>query len=348
LLKAEIIEVEGENSSLGVVTGASVAGARVFTATSSWGLAFMYDGLLWSAGMRVPIVMVNVNREAPFLRSIYRGRSDIMGIRDAGWVQIEVETCQEILDSVLMAYRLAEDLDILLPVVISYDGYYLSHHSEPYDIPDYEIVKKFFLPLKGQERLRLQPNTNLDFGTTMSQELFVEYRYKHSLALERVKRKIECIDDDFNKIIGRRHGGLVATYECENAEIVLVASGTIAGTARVVVCQQRDKGGKIGLVKIRVFRPFPREKVKNLLQNRRAVGVIDCSICLGWNCGHLYMEIKSILHEMRKPPEVVLNFIDGIGSMDVTVEHIQKAVMTLQKALEGANVPDVNWLVFEE
>lgn len=350
-LKAELVEVEGENSAMSVVTGAAVAGGRVFTATSSWGLAFMYDALMFCAGMRVPVVMADITREAPLMRGVLSGRSDLMSMRDAGWVQIEAETCQEILDTILMAYRLAEDTEILLPVVVGYDGFYLSHLSEPVDIPQQETVDAFLAPLKNTERLKLAPGTNLDFATTVPQGqevLFAEYRYKHSLALERVKAKVEAVEQEFYRLFGRRYGGLVETYRAEDAEVVLVTAGSCAGTAKVVVDRAREAGQRVGLVRIRVFRPFPRERLRELLNGKRGVGVIDRSVCLGWHCGHLFMELKAIWHEIEARPAALVDFIDGIGNLDITVEHVQQALDLTRQAIEGEKVPEVNWLMLAD
>lgn len=351
LLKADLVEVEGENSAMGVVTGACVAGGRVFTATSSWGLAFMYDALMFCAGMRVPVVMVDVTREAPLMRGVLSGRSDLMSIRDSGWVQIEAESCQEILDSILMAYRVAEDVEILLPVVVGYDGFYLSHLAEPVDIPAQEVVDAFLAPLKEMNRLKLAPGTNLDFATTVPQGqevLFAEYRYKHSLALERAKTKIEEVEQEFFQIFGRAYGGLVETYRVEDAEVVLVTAGSCAGTAKVVVDRAREAGRKVGLARIRVFRPFPRERLRDILGGRKGVGVLDRSVCLGWHCGHLFMEIKAIWSEIKEPPRALVNFIDGIGNLDITAEHIQQALDLTCQAAQGEPVPEVNWLMFSD
>jgi pyruvate ferredoxin oxidoreductase alpha subunit len=344
-LDAEMVEVEGENSAMGSVMGASIAGGRVFTATSSWGLVYMYDGLMYAAGLRAPIVMVDVTREPPLTRGVLSSRQDLMSVRDSGWVQIEAATCQEILDCILMAYRLAEDSDILLPIMIGYDGFYLSHLSEPIDIPSQKTVDSFFRP-GSKERIRISTQEPLQFSTTPPVgDAIAEFRYKHCQALERVKKKLPSIEKEFESLFERSYGGLVETYRVEDAEIVLFTAGSCAGTVKVFVDEAREAGEKVGLARLRVFRPFPHERLIEILKDKKGVGVIDRSVCLGWNCGHLYMELNAIRHQLPRDLTVV-DFIDGLASLDITRGHIAKAFTLTQQAVEGKNVPAVNWLMF--
>lgn len=333
---AELIEVEGENSSMGSVMGASAAGGRTFTATSSWGLAFMHDGLMFCSGMRLPVVMVNVTRETTFMRGVLSSRQDIMGMRDTGWIQIEAETCQEILDSILMAYRLAEDTDILVPVVVCYDGYYLSHLSERVDIPDQEQVNEFFKPLADMNRLRIEPGTNLQFAVSPlanDGELVAEYHYKHSQAMERVKSKLPDIEKEFHAIFGRSYGGLVDAYRTDDADIVFVTAGSAAGTVKVIVDEAREAGVKVGVARIRVFRPFPKQELLTLLQGKKAVGFIERSACFGWDCGHLYMETSVLRHQL--PGVEFVDFIEGLGGMDISKDRIRRALAVLKDVASG-------------
>ena len=182
IIDAEMVEVEGEHTSMSAITGAAVAGARVFTATSSWGLAYMNEPMMYCAGLRLPAVMVDVTRETPSMRGVGGGRQDIMSVRDAGWIQIEPETCQEVLDSIIMAYRLAEDPEILLPVIVAYDGFYLSHLSERVDIPEQEDVDKFLSVVKNSPRPTLLKNANLHFSPSIKESLFGDF------VIKRVKR----------------------------------------------------------------------------------------------------------------------------------------------------------------
>lgn len=345
LLDCEMVETEGENSSMSIVTAACVAGGRVFTATSSWGLAFMCEPMMYAAGMRVPVVMVNVCRETPAMRGVSAGRQDIMSIRDLGWIQMECETCQEILDSILMAYRLAEDSDILLPVVVAYDGYYLSHLSERVDVPDQADVDRFLAPVKNSRRTVLRPGEAFAFGMSFSEKLYVEYRHKAVCALEKVKTKFPEIEEEFKQIFGRHYGGMVDTYRAEDAEILLLTAGSCSGTARVVVDQEREKGKKVGLARMKMFRPYPRHELGAILEGRKAVACIDSSLCLGWNCGHLYMEARAVLPDLANPPRMV-DCIDGMSNLDITPGQFGKALDIAYRAAAGESVPEVSWLMW--
>lgn len=346
-LNCEMVEVEGEHTAMSVITGAGVAGGRVFTATSSWGLAYMNEALMYCAGMRVPAVMVDVTRETPSMRGVGGGRQDIMSIRDSGWIQIEPETCQEILDSVIMAYRLAEDPDILLPVVVAYDGFYLSHLSERVDIPGQQAVDDFLAPVKNSLRPKLVSEKNLHFSPSIVGKEFAEYRYKTMQAFERAKTKIESIEKEFEALFGRYYGGMVDTYRSEDAEILILTAGSCAGTARVVIDQARERGIKAGLARMRVFRPYPRERLAEVLAGKKGVAVLDRSICLGWNCGHLYMEAKAVLSDMEEPPRM-FDFIDGLCNTDITSDHIEKALYVTAAALAGRKTAETNWLIWDE
>ncbi|MFC1495635.1 pyruvate synthase subunit PorA [Thermodesulfobacteriota bacterium] len=343
MLDCEYVAVEGENSAQNVACAAVMAGGRGFTATSSYGLVYMYDTLLQTAGYRAPLVMVNVNREPPGIHAVYSGQQDMISTRDSGWVQIIVENCQEILDTVIMAYRLAEDYDIQLPVMVNYDGYYLSFLAETVDIPEEEDVDNYLAPLKDQpERMKLLPGKGIGCGSHGIGEGFVEYRKKHMAAMERVKDKWEEVDDLFQKDFGRSYGGQIEEYRCDDADIVLVTSGSAVGTARTVIDAKREEGIKVGLVKMRLFRPFPVEKLSHALKGKKAIGVLDRSICFGWNCGPIYMEVTALARHIGIIP--MLSFIDGLANMDITKEHIASMVDEIYKASQDKPYQEVTWL----
>jgi len=343
LLDAEYVAVEGENSAMNVVCAASMAGGRVYTATSSYGLVFMYDTLLQTAGYRAPVVMINVNREPPGIHAVSSGQQDMISVRDSGWVQIICETCQDIMDTTIMAYRLAEDYDIQLPVMVNYDGYYLSFLAESIDIPGSEKVDAFLAPLKDQpQRPMLRPGGPLGCGSHGLGQGYVELRKKHFAALERVKDKWEEIDRAFAQDFGRSYAGQVEEYLTDDADIVLVTSGSAAGTTRTVVDEKRAEGIKVGLVKIRLYRPFPKERLVQALKGKKAVGVLDRSLAFGWDCGPMYAEVRALTPEIGIVP--MLSFIDGIASMDITQEHIARMVDTVHEASKGQSFEEVTWL----
>lgn len=343
VLDCEYVTVEGENSAQNVVCGASMAGARAFTATSSYGLVYMYDAMFNTAGYRAPVVMVNVNREPPGIHAVCSGQQDMISVRDTGWVQLIAGNCQEILDLTIQAFRLAEDYDIQLPVIVNYDGYYLSFLAEAVNIPADTEVDGFLKVLETQpERPKLIPGQAQGCGSHGIGLGFVELRRKHMDALERVKAKVDDIDGEFAKAFGRSYGGQVEEYKTEDAEIVLVTSGSAAGTASAVVDAKREAGIKVGLVRLRLYRPFPVQRLAECLKGKKAIGVLDRSIAFGWNCGPLYQEVKAITPEIGIVP--MLSFIDGLANMDITKEHIGSMIDNIQSASQGESYEEVTWL----
>ena len=345
-LDAEIVEVEGENSAMNVCRAASLAGARTFTATSSYGLVYMYDTVLETAGFRAPVVMANVNRETPGIHAVSSGQQDLISTRDSGWIQIIVENNQEIADQLIMCYRLAEDFDIQLPVMLNYDGYYLSYLNEEVEIPDQSDVDAFLAPLKSQpQRPRIIPGAATGCGTHGIEMGYVEARYKHWAAMDRAKQKVDDIDKEFGEYFGRSYGGQIEEYRLNDAEIAIVASGSAAGTAKTVVDAKRDEGIKVGLVKQRLFRPFPEERLIAALKGKKAVGVIDRSVGFGWKYGPMCTELKAIAPSIGDVP--ILSYIDGLANLDITIPHIGRVVDEVNAAAKGKAYQAVTWIPME-
>jgi len=347
VLDCEMVTVEGENSAQNVVCGASMGGARVFTATSSWGLAFMYDAMLQTAGYRAPVVMVNVNREPPGIQSVCSGQQDMIATRDSGWIQVIAESVQEIMDLTIMAYRLAEDNDVQLPVMVNYDGYYLSFLAESIEIPVQQDVDHFLSALTSQpQRQTLQPGSSSGCGAHGLGAGFVELRRKHLAAMERAKQKFDEIDAAFARLFGRSYGGQIDCYRTADADIVLVTSGSAAGTARTVIDAKRLAGIKVGLVKIRMYRPFPKECLAQALTGKKAIAVLDRSVAFGWDCGPMHQEIRALTAAIGCIP--MLGYIDGLANMDITREHIERIVDDMQHAAGGNTYKEVTWLAAGE
>jgi len=347
ILDTEMVEVEGENSAMNVVAGASIAGGRAFTATSSWGLAFMYDAVQQTSGFRAPVVMAIANRETPGILAVSGGQQDIISMRDTGWIQVIVEDGQEILDMIIMAFRLAEDCNIQLPVMVNYDGFYLSYLAMAVEIPEREDIDRFLAPLKQQpERQILDPGKPLGCGTHGIELGFVELRYKHCAAMERAAIKLDKIDKEFGEFFGRSYGGQIEEYCTEDAEVVVVASGGAAGTARVAVDAKRAEGIKVGLVKLRLFRPFPRKRLAEALKGKKAIGVVDRSVGFGWNCGPMYMELRALTPEIGIIP--MLSYIDGLANLDITIPHIERVIDEIHAAAQGKAYQEVTWIPLEE
>jgi len=344
LLKAEMIAVESEHSAMSALIGASLSGGRTFTATASQGLLFMYEAYLDASTLRLPVVMALATRETNAPQGVTGSDQDAILVKDGGWIQIHVESGQEILDTIIMAYRLAEDPQILLPVTVCYTGFYLSYLSEPIEIPEQEKVDQFLPPLEMSPRL--DPRTPMTASVYSRGIITTEYRYKHIAALQRAKARIDEIDDEFQQSFGRSYGGQIEEYRCEDADIVLLAMGSCAGTAKDVVDEKRDGGLRVGLIRVRMFSPFPRERLVSALAGKKAVGVIDRNVTFSWDCGSLFVQLKAACVDLdaRMP---MVNFIDGLSGSDITMEHIARAIDITQLVAEGKPHKEVTWLSLE-
>jgi phenylglyoxylate dehydrogenase alpha subunit len=344
ILSAEMVAPESEHSAMSILRGASQCGGRTFTATAAQGLAFMFEPCIHVATLRLPVVMVNVCREMIAPHSVTNSHQDAVMVRDNGWIQIHAQCCQEVLDGIIMAYRLAEDPEILLPVMVCYDGYYLSHQWEPVEIPDQERVDRFLPPLKMEDRI--DPERPLTFGPFLPGEMGIEYRYRQSAAMERAKTRIDEIDREFGEAFGRSYGGQIEAYRDDDSEILLVAVGSSASTAKVAVDNLRERGVKAGLLNLRMVRPFPAERFRELAEGKKAVGVIDRNICFGWGCGTVFMEMKAALYHLKLRPKVV-SFVSGLCGLDITVKKIMRAIELTNEAAAGRTHQEVTWLDLE-
>ena len=345
-LDAELVAADGEINALSHCIGASAAGGRTFIGSASQGLAYMYEAYLKTSGNRLPVVMALATRENAAPDGVVSSHQDFVTARDGGWVQIVCEGVQEILDTMIMAYRLAEDPEILLPVNVCFDGYYLSYLTERIELPYQEDVDAFLEPVANTNRPRLCLEDPLTVPTNTRDDLFVEWRYKHAVALQKAKQKIDEIDREFQAAFGRGYGGQIEEYRTEDADIVMVNMGSQTGAIREVVDSRRENGEKIGLVKVRALRPFPRERLTTALAGKKAVGVIDRNVCFGWQSGTLFMETKAALQDL--PAHIpVTGFIVGIGGTDFSLEMAERAVDTTKLAAEGKPHKETTWLNIE-
>jgi len=318
-LDAKFIPVESEHSAMACVIGASAAGVRTFTATSSQGLALMHEMLHWAAGSRLPIVMANVNRSlgAPF--NIWGEQSDSLSQRDTGWLQIYCESNQEVLDTVIQAFKIAEK--VLLPVMVVLDAFVLSHTAEPVDIPEPNIVNQFLPAFKPE--FRIDPQNPRSFACFLPPDFFMEFRYKMQNAMIESAAVCKEVDGQFGEIFGRGYG-LVEAYRCEGADLVLMSAGAITSTARVAVDALREKGRKVGLLKLRLFRPFPKDEVLAVIRNVEKVAVVDRNLSLGLG-GIFAHELRAALcNEKVRPP--IYSYITGLGGRDTTLQILNDIV----------------------
>jgi len=318
-LDAEFIKVESEHSAMAATVGASFAGARAFTATSGHGLALMHEVLHWAAGSRLPIVMANVNRALGPGWSVWSEQTDSLAQRDTGWLQIYCETNQEVLDTVIQAFKIAETIN--LPVMLVLDAFVLSHTSEPVNVPAQEMVDHFLPPY--EPKFKLDPGDPHAFNGLVTPADYMELRYKMQGAMERALAVTEEVGAEFGEAFGRRYD-VTEKYRMEDAEIVLVTCSSITSTSRVVVDELRAEGEKVGLLKMRLFRPFPVAAVRDALAKAIKVAVVDRNISYGRG-GIFASEIKAALYDAPVRP-VTFPFIIGLGGRDVTPQSIRDIV----------------------
>ena len=343
VMNSSIVEPESEHSAMSVLEGASLAGARTFTATSSQGLALMYEPYFRASTMRLPIVMDIVNREMISPQSVWGGPQDSLTVRDAGWIQIYVEDNQEILDMTIQAFKIAEHKDVLLPVNICYDGFYLSHMTEGVDVPEQKDVDSF-LPSYVPTHVKLDPNTPMAVDPLTPGNYLQYYRELHMTAMDHARSVIKEVNREFAEMFGRDYFGLVEPYRMEDAEYVLITLGSLTGSARVAVDMAREQGIAVGLVKIRSLRPFPAEEVKKLLTGRRAMGVVDRNVSFGWHTGIIYQEIMSAVSALAPIPSVP--FIGGLGGEDLTTDLMSDAIRHVVAAGDKGSLQNkAVWLV---
>jgi pyruvate/2-oxoacid:ferredoxin oxidoreductase alpha subunit len=318
-LNAKFIKVESEHSAMATVIAASAVGARTFTATSSHGLALMHELLHWAAGARLPVVMVNVNRAMAPGWNIWADQTDSLAQRDTGWIQFYVENNQEVLDTTIQAFKIAEE--VLLPVMINYDAFFLSHTYEPVDIPNQEDVDLFV----GSPRKRQSIDTDdpHSFYALVQPDVYMELRYRIQQAHDRAIDVIEKVDDEWAAKFGRKWGRVEAV-DCEDADTVLVTSSSTVSPARLVQQSLRAQGYKVGLLKIRLFRPFPVEDVRKYLCNAKKAVILDRNICFGKG-GIFADEIRAALANDAKRPKFY-GYIAGLGGRDITPQFIEDVV----------------------
>ncbi len=326
-LDAEYIRVESEHSAMTACIAAEAAGVRTFTATACHGLLLMHEMLHWAALSRLPIVFVNVNRAVGPGWSIWADCNDSMAQRDTGLMQFYCSSCQEIYDSIIQAYKIAEDRQIQLPIMVCYDGFILSHTSMPVKIPSQATVDDF-LP-KYSPHWLLDVKNPVTHGNIIGPEYYMEIRKDMHDAQERAKELIPKIAKEWEEHGGNGHG-LIEEYKCEDAEWVIVTLGALGAEAKVAVDDLRKKGEKVGLAKIRTFRPFPKEKIREIAKNSSLV-IIDRNISMGME-GVVSSEVKSSLHGMDSE---VRGFIAGLGGRDVTYKDIEKIVEMAKKGKSG-------------
>jgi pyruvate/2-oxoacid:ferredoxin oxidoreductase alpha subunit len=316
-MNARFLRVESEHSALAALIGAQSCGVRTFTATASQGLALMHELLHWTSGARLPIVMAEVNRALAPGWNIWTDQTDSLAQRDTGWIQMYCEDGQEVLDSMLQAYRLAER--VYLPVMVVLDAFYLSHTYEPVDVPTEKEVDSFLPPY--QPRFQVDTENPCAFGQLVPPGAYMKMRYDIAGAMEESLVCLDEIQEEFYGIFQRRYSPVEAIY-CDDAEIIFITSGTVTSTCRIVLQRLRSKGEKVGILKMKLFRPFPVIMVRETVSHAKKIAVIDRNFSFGAS-GIFAQEVRAALCNVPEHPPV-FGYIAGIGGLDVTVELLEE------------------------
>jgi len=321
-LEAEYMHVESEHSALAAAMGVSSVGARAFTATSSQGLLYMAECLPYASGARMPIVMMNANRALATPWNIYGDQMDSMFMLNSGWIQVYVEDAQEALDMMIQAYKIAEHDEVLAPVMVNLDGFVLTHTYELVEIPTHEEVDAFLPPINMTKQvMRLEDPKSLCISA--GNDFNFEFKIKQNNDLHASRKIIKSVDKEFGDTFGRYYNGLVDTYMCEDAEVVLLTTGSVTGTTRIVVDKMRAEGKKVGVLKLRYLRPFPEHEIRDIVKSCKKIGVVDKNMSFGYE-GTIYTNVNSAILSMDKAP-VSINFIGGLGGRDITKNDLEEA-----------------------
>jgi len=343
LVDTEFIAVESEHSAMSACIGAAAAGARVMTSTSSQGLALMDEVLYIAAALRLPIVICEINRALSAPINIHCDHSDTMNVRDSGWIQIYAEDSQEAYDSVIQAMKIAEEA--FLPAMVTADGFILSHAMQRIDMLEDEEVQAFIGEHKSPYNL-LDIDNPITIGPLDLQDYFFEHKRQEADAMMKALKVIKNVADEFTQKFGRKYG-LVEEYRLDDAEYAIVVIGSTAGTAKETVDMMREKGHKVGLLRIRVFRPFPAEEIVNALKNVKVVGVMDRADGVNAFGGPVFMEVRAALYESEKKPDVY-SFVYGLGGRDVKPVDIERVFQMIMDADKGKKIDRLNYIGVRE
>jgi pyruvate ferredoxin oxidoreductase alpha subunit/phenylglyoxylate dehydrogenase alpha subunit len=350
IIKADLMDVEGEHTVLSVLQGACLAGARTFTASCGQGLAFMFEPYFRTPPLRLPIVMSIVTRDGITPQCVWGGQQDAMTVKEVGWIHMYCESAQEILDTIVMAYKIAENREVMLPVNVNHDGNYLSYGVERVELPDQEDVDTFLgtkntnwhVALDPERPMGVDPLTGGAGGPGVS--MFVRYRKGSCRGMQNALRIITEVHEEWGRKFGRLHAPLIEEYRMQGADYALITIGGMSGAAKDAIDIAREKGEKAGLIRIKTFRPFPVETLRKALSNIKAVGVVDRSVNFGWNSGFVFQEVLSTLYFLEKKIPA-LSFIGGLAGSDITVGHFSRAIeQTKEALLKGEVVRETIWL----
>ena len=338
----EFVTVESEHSAMSATVGASAAGARAMTATAANGLALMWEIVYIASSTRLPIVMPIVSRALSGPINIHCDHSDMMGARDSGWIQLFSENAQEAYDNAIQAVRISEHTDVRLPTMVNMDGFIISHAVEDMELMDGDKVKDF-VGSYNPENILLDSDSPVTVGPLDLQDFYFEHKKQQAEAAANVKEVLLDVADEYKQVSGREYG-LFEEYKTDDADVIVVALGSTTGTAKKAVDNMRDKGLKVGLLKIRLYRPFPAEEIAAVLEDAEAVAVMDRADTFSTTGGPLYADIRSALFDKGADVEVI-NYIYGLGGRDIKVNEIESVYNDLVDIADGSKIENrVNYL----
>ena len=338
LITGEFVCPESEHSAMSLCIGAASAGGRVMTATASQGLALMWEMLYIAAGLRLPIVAAIVNRSLSAPINIHGDHSDTMGARDSGWVQIYSENSQEAYDNFIQAFRIAEHLDVRTPVLVGLDGFIISHSMEVIRVEDDAEVKKFIGEYKSVYPL-LDSKLKMTVGPIDFTDYYFEHKRNQIEGIENAPPVIEEVGKEFGKKFGREYG-FFEEYRLDDAELCIVVMSSAAGTCKDAIDEMRSEGKRVGLLKPRIFRPFPHQRIAEVLIKMKAVAVLDRSSSPGAFGAPLFTEIRSALYDYEERPKIA-NYVYGLGGRDIKIEHFKDITSDLEKIVETGKVEKI-------
>ncbi len=346
-VQTEFVCTESEHSAMAACLAASATGARTFTASASAGLALMHEMLFVTSGSRAPVVMAVANRALSSPLNIHGDHSDSMAERDSGWIQIYVENAQEAYDSIIQAFKIAEDTGVSLPIIVGLDGFTISHTLEKVDVLSEDAVKQFvgerqFPMVINQEGktvpFKLDPQSPMTMGPNALQNYYFEFKRQQEEGMRNALKKIQEVNNEYSKVSGRSYGdGLIDAYQLDDAEIAVVCIGSTAGTLKVMVDQLRHDGIKAGVLRLRTFRPLPFEEIRNALKNVKAIAVMDKSMMPGGLGGAVFSEVRNALYDLKERPTIV-SYIFGLGGRDTSPREFRRIFDELNRIVKTGRV----------
>lgn len=344
-MNAKFTNMDSEHSMIAAAGTAAATGARVFTATSSQGLLYGYEMLYNITGWRVPLVLVNVSRSLSAPITLEPDHNDVLSARDSGLIQIHTQTCQEILDTILMAYRISEDERVLLPVLVNLDGFYLSFTREPVEIPGEDEVRKFQPEYHPKHAFFRASKPMIQGAAVQGGSIYSYFKYQMHLAMKNALTVHNEVASDFKRIFGRSYSAIEA-FKMDDADLVIIMSNSFTIKGKSAVNKFREKGMKVGLLRLRLIRPFPFAELRVHLNGKKAVSVIDQNISPG-SGGILFNDVSSALYHEPDRPKVVLSFIGGLGGKDISMTEFDYIIEEMKKSVETGVIPETQLLYTE-